>query len=519
MDSLVLMNQKKTYAEILTDLDFESFKYEYEQNNERSITFTIFKTNSNSDIFDSIVNEMYILWKGQEYVIKSTALNHNGTIVSNEVVAKHCFMELQNHYVEKDLENEDLNDNESNEENKSTYTLEQYLDFGFDGNELGFKYIIKGNFSRRVPIEEMGGKNGIEHLVEGAELFGYIYFADNRTIYIYDKETFYQLVDFPIIYRYNNDEITATTDTLNLKTYIKGYGKKRSKAETKNYNPIKPPDLTYSGNFIRKGTWRTEEVGAYYEKEIYCKWGNETLTWSLKKMPNGGVLDVYIDNKLINRYTCYSRRTLSESIVIKKGLTKGKHKFKAVFRGSDPNVKSYKSTPVMYVGTEKSTTLNLTAVLKGNDIYHTSAEYKSPNYEVLGHMQAPTVYDDNAIDKKDLLESMKANLQDEPVVEVTTNYIGLDRITENSTVRFIHKPIGFNLILKVIKLTEPHPYLNKPVQVEFSNARDDIIKIQQNINNKIKKMKNAKGGQSMDGSSLLIPESYSDIVGVTLLND
>ncbi|PIH09057.1 peptidase, partial [Staphylococcus epidermidis] len=255
------------------------------------------------------------------------------------------------------------------------------------------------------------------------------------------------------------------------------------------------------------------------EKEIYCKWGNETLTWSLKKMPNGGVLDVYIDNKLINRYTCYSRRTLSESIVIKKGLTKGKHKFKAVFRGSDPNVKSYKSTPVMYVGTEKSTTLNLTAVLKGNDIYHTSAEYKSPNYEVLGHMQAPTVYDDNAIDKKDLLESMKANLQDEPVVEVTTNYIGLDRITENSTVRFIHKPIGFNLILKVIKLTEPHPYLNKPVQVEFSNARDDIIKIQQNINNKIKKMKNAKGGLSKDGSPLLIPESYSDVVGVTLLNE
>ncbi|MDN6838532.1 MAG: phage tail protein, partial [Staphylococcus equorum] len=331
--------------------------------------------------------------------------------------------------------------------------------------------------------------------------------------------TFYQLADFPIIYRYNNDEISATTDTLNLKTYIKGYGKKKTKTETKNYSAIKPPNLNYSGKFFKEGTWRTQELGAYYEKELECKWGNETLTWSLKKLSRGGLLDVYIDNKLIDRYSCYSHTARTESIVIARGLSKGKHTFKAVFRGADPNVKEYKTAPVMYVGTEKSTTLNLTAVLKGSDVYHTSAEYKSPNYKAFGHMVAPTVYDDNALDKADLLETMKSSLQDEPVVEVATNYIGLDRITENSEIRFIHKPIGFNLILKVVKLTEPHPYANKPVDAEFSNARDDIIKIQQRINTQIKKMKNAKGGQSMDGSSLLIPESYSDIVGVTLLND
>src|SRR5699024_1704399 len=114
---------------------------------------------------------------------------------------------------------------------------------------------------------------------------------------------------------------------------------------------------------------------------------------------------------------------------------------------------------------------------------------------------------------------MKGSLQDEPGVEVATNYIGLDRITENSEIRYSHKPTYYNLPFKVVKLTAPHPYANKPVDAEFSNARDDIIKIQQRINTQIKKMKNAKGGQSIDGSSLLIPESYSDIVGVTLLND
>ena len=205
--------------------------------------------------------------------------------------------------------------------------------------------------------------------------------------------------------------------------------------------------------------------------------------------------------------------------MIAKNLSKGYHTFKAVHRGADPNVKEYKTAPTMYVGTEKSTTLNLTAILKGSDVYYTSAEYKSPNYNVFGHMAAPTVYDDNALDKADLLETMKEELQDEPIVEVSTNYIGLDRVKENSEIRFIHKPIGFNLILKVVKLVESHPYLNKPVEVEFSNARDDIIKIQQRINNEIKRMKNAKGGESANGSSLLIPESYSDVVGVTLLNE
>ena len=518
MNSLVLMNKKKTYAEILTNFVFDSFKYEYEQNNERSVTFTIYKTSENADIFDSIVNEMLILWKGQQYVIKSTSINHDGLVVFNQVTAKHIFMEFQNHYIEKDLKNEELN-SDSVDDEKPSYTLQQYLDFGFKGNTLGFKYVIKGNFDKRVPIDELGGKNGMEHLTEGVELFDYIYFADNKTIYIYDKSTFYELADFPIIYKYNNNEISASTDTLNLKTYVKGYGKKKTKTETKNYSPIKPPSLTYNGTFFKEGTWRTQEVGASYKKRFECKWGNETLTWSLKKLSRGGLIDVYLDDKLIGRYSCYSHTARSESIVIAKNLSKGWHTFKAVHRGADPNIKEYKTAPAMYVGTEKSTTLNLTAVLKGSDVYYTSAEYKSPNYDAFGHMAAPTVYDDNALDKADLLETMKSSLQDEPVVEVSTNYFGLDEVKENSEIRFIHKPIGFNLTLKVVRLVEPHPYVNKPVEVEFSNARDDIVKIQQRINNDIKRMKNAKGGESSDGSSLLIPESYSDVVGVTLLNE
>ena len=305
---MVLKNKKGTFGEILVDYDFGSWKLDYEKNGERSIDFTIYKTYINSDLFDALSNEMLVDWKGQEYVIKSTSVKYDGEIVSNEVTAKHIFMEFQNHYIQKDLENEEMNSDEtSDEENKPTMTLEQYLEFGFKGNKLGFTYEIRGKFTDRVAIDELGNKNGMEFLTEGAELFNYIYFADNKKIYIYDEETFYQMADIPLIYKYNSSEVQATVSTMDVRTYIQGYGKKKTKAETKNYKPMKPKDLGYSGTFIKNGTWRTDVKGASYTKTFNCKWGNETLEWTLKKMAKGGLLDVYLDNELVGQYECYNK--------------------------------------------------------------------------------------------------------------------------------------------------------------------------------------------------------------------
>lgn len=529
METLVLKNKKGTFAEIVTDFDFNSFKYEYEKNNERSISFTIYKTNQNSDLFDNLLNEMILIWKGQNYVIKSTSIKYDGTIVTNEVVAKHIFMEFQNHYIQKDLENEEMNSEEtSDEDNKPTMTLEQYLEFGFKGNKLGFSYEIKGDFNQRLSMDELGNKNGMEFLTEGAELFNYIYFADNKKIFIYDESTFYQMSDLPLIYKYNSSEVQATTSTTDVKTYIQGYGKKKTTAETKNYNPIKPADLNYSGTFIKDGTWRTEFVDNSYSKEFECKWGNETLEWTLKKMSKGGLVDVYLDNKLIGAYECYSKTATSEKIVIARNLSKGKHTFKAVFRGAKSGVDYKESKPCMYVGTEKSTVLNLTAVLKGTDIYYAYAEYKSPNYDIFGHSEAPTVFDDNALDSEELEKTIIAQLNDQPTIEVSTNYLGSfeekhylrnDDIQENHMIHFIHQPLGYNLDLKVVKLTESHPLVNQPVEVDFSNSPTDIIKIQQQFNRNIKKISNISKGESIGASPYFITENYSDIVGVTILDD
>lgn len=526
---MILKNRKGTFGEILTDYDFDSWKLNYERNNERSIEFTVYKTSMNRDLFDFLLNEMLLEWEGQNYVVKSTSIKYDGLNVMNEITAKHIFMEFQNHYIQKDLEDEKLNNEETaDEDNKPTMTLEQYLDFGFKGNKIGFTYEIVGNFDQRVAVDELGNKNGMEFLTEGAELFNYIYFADNKKIYIYDEETFYKTSDIPLIYKYNSSEVQATITTTDVKTYIQGFGKKKTKAETKNYNPMKPKDLNYSGAFIKDGTWRTESIGANYTKTFNCKWGNETLEWTLKKMSKGGVLDVYLDDEHIGKYDCYSKTATSEKIIIAQRLSKGTHTFKAVFRGTKSGIDYKKSEPCMYVGTEKSTVLNLTAVLKGTDVYHVTDEYYSPYYDKDNPKVAPTLYDDNVLDKIELRKKLIQELNDEPTVEVSTNYLGSmddkyylgnDDIRENSKIRFIHQPLGYNLDLKVISLTYSHPMVNQPVEVDFSNSPKDIIKIQQNINRRIKRTNSLIKGGSTSGTSFSMPKLASDSIGSVLIDE
>ena len=518
MDNLILTNPSRTVAEVLIDFDLGSFKYENEDNNSRSISLTAFKTNLNSDIYDMVQNESILLFRGQEYVIKTTDPKSDNITLMNDITAHHIMYEFQNHYIDKDLESEEMNNENDEELPTPTWTLEQYLEFGFKGNKLGYKYKIIGTFDKRIAIDEVGDKNGIEFLVEGAELFGYTFYADNKTIFICDDDTSHKVTDVELIGGYNVDEASVSINTQEQKTYIKGFGKKKTKSETKNYNPIKPPNLTYNGTFVKEGTWYTERVGNSFTKRFNCKWGNETLTWTIKKGSLGGMVRVYLDNETIGNYNSYSRTTTTEQIIIAKNLSKGNHTFKVEFVGPVSNVDYKNKKPRMYVGTEKSTTLNLTAVLKGTDLYHVTDEYYSPYYDKNNPKVAPTLYDDNILDKTELRKRLIEELNDEPVVELSTNYLDTEPIHEREMVYFKHNGLGFDTMLKVVKITESHPLLNLPVEVDFSNKKTDIIKIQQTINRRIKKVdKQIKSG-TLGGSSFVMPNLYSDSVGVVLLD-
>ena len=488
---IIVTDLNDKMSELLLDFAYDTFVYEYERNNTRQITFTAYKTSKNEDVFNMLQNESYIEYQGQRYVIKDANASYDGLLFTKEITAFHIMYEFQNHFVSKDITSEELNDEASDEETNTLMTLEQFLNFAFKDNKLGYSYEIKGSFNKSLPVNELGGKNGIEHIVEGAEIFDYIYFADNKKITFYDHNTFYNESEKVVRYRYNNDEVKATVDTKDLKTFIKGYGKKKTKSETKNYQPLKPSDLSYNGTFIKEGTWRTEQIGASFSCTVNCKWGNEIIEMSFKKMSKGGNVKIEVDGEVLGIYKAYSRAATTETLLLKKNASKGKHTIKATFMGGIPNVDYKNNKPVMYVGTSKSSVINTTAVLKGSEVYHTLAEYKSPNYNVFGHRQAPDVFDDSITNKTELVEKLKSELDDQPKIGLEINYIDKEQIDENDAVWFIHEPLEYDTELKVVALNRKHPLNPEPDEISFSNNSDDITKIQNKTVNQIKNVNNA----------------------------
>ncbi|WP_253724525.1 prophage endopeptidase tail family protein [Staphylococcus carnosus] len=483
---IIVTDINETMSELLLDFAYDTFKYEYERNNTRQITFIAYKTRYNEDVYNLLQNEAYIEYKGQKYVIKTASPSFDGFIHTKEIIATHIMFEFQNHYVSKDTDSETIND-DSDSNKAQKVTLNEFLEYGFKGNKLGYSYEIKGSFNNKVSFEGLGEKNGMEYLVEGAELFGFIYYADNKKIYIHDNNSFYVPTEKTIRYKYNNSEVKASIDTKELKTVIKGYGKKLTSKDTKNYSPVKPKDLTYSGKFIKDGTWRTEEVGASFSYELECKYGNETIVFSLKKMSKGGMLDLYFNGEKVGEYSCYSKSATTQNITLSKNTKKGKYTVKAVFKGKKSGVDYKKSAPCMYVGTEKATVINTTAVLKGDDLYSSTYVYKSSkSYDVFGHREAPDHFDESITDKDELKSKLEKELKDEPDIELDINYIGDEKIEERDAIWFIHEIMGYNTELKVVSLIQVHPLNPAPDEIGFSNNKRDIVQISNVLNRKMK---------------------------------
>lgn len=509
MYNLIFSNKVRTFSEIVTDFQLDSFKTEYEKNSNRSLSLTLYKTYENSDIFNMIQNENILTWMGQDYIIKTTNPKSNNVTLLNDVFATHIMYEFQGHYVPKKEE-----DNDENESSVIKMYLKDFLEFIFKGNKQGFKYFVHGDFKDKKTIESLGDKNGIEALNEGAEIFNFIYYADNKDIHIYDEKSFYFSRDIDVIGGYDTSDSDIKIDTQNQKTYIKGYGKKRPSKEYNNYNPIKTPQVNLKGTFIKKGTWYTEKIGNSYSVNINCKWGNETIKWSLKKGFLGGMVKVYIDNEVIGTYNQYNKTAKTETVEISKNVSKGNHVIKVEFIGKSSNVDYGKKAPVMYIGTEKTNIINLSAELKGDDLYYTVAEYKSPYYDNSVPKEAPTVYYNNITEKDDLLEKLKKVLEDEPTIELSTTYIGKDDITERDEVFFKHNGLGFDTYLKVISITRSHPLLNLPIEVGFSNKKNDMISIQRRITKKINSVSNYT-----KSDEFTMPRIATDSFGSVLTNE
>ena len=252
MDYIVIGNMNETKKEIFIDIDYGSFKYDYEKNNNRSLRFTVIKTNRNKDIYDLIQCESIVYYQGQKYIIKAPTFNNKSKIQTVDVTAIHIMYGFQDHYVYS-------NSKKENDKNTKSYTLEEILKYGFKDNTLGYEYEIIGRF-KTTKLDELGNAPGFDFCKAIAEKFNAIIFADIKKITFYSEKEFYKKRNLVIRYKYNTDEIAVDVNTNNLKTEIKAYGKKQDSS-------AKSDD--------RKSKGKDQSIEYLYKSPNINKWGRK----------------------------------------------------------------------------------------------------------------------------------------------------------------------------------------------------------------------------------------------------
>lgn len=204
--------------EHLIDFDYGSFRYEFQQNNTRNIQFTIYLTELNRFSFDLLTTEATVMYNNQSYIVKTCVHNGVGTLQTKEITAHHVGQTCVN-YVQRKLET-----------GVKTYSIDEMLTHGFQGNTGDFTYKIHGSFAKQQ-IENLGRMTLMGYLQKAIEAFGAYVLADNKVWHVYSEDEFFRRSNLVLRYLYNTDTIKVQENTENLRTVIKAYGKKKENHE------------------------------------------------------------------------------------------------------------------------------------------------------------------------------------------------------------------------------------------------------------------------------------------------
>jgi hypothetical protein len=122
--------------------------------------------------------------------------------------------------------------------------------------------------------------------------------------------------------------------------------------------------------------------------------------------------------------------------------------------------------------------------------------YTSPNVSRFGVKYAPAITNDQITTKADMDKYAAEQLQDVPEVTFTLKYNGTDVPDIGDVWLLIHEPMGFDTDVTIIGVTTYDFDDTKLPELTFSNAKKDMISIQQQIakkaSNADKTLKNAK---------------------------
>lgn len=202
--------------ELIIDFYRSSFAYNWQNNQQRQISFTAFRTDEHADLFDALQLGVSIIFNGQEYVVKQANPKLAGKLVTKDVAATHVMYECQKKVWQYNSQGTD--------DNPVTLNPDDIMHLFFDGNDAGFTWEIQGTFAKQPMSGVTGSGMDAVNLIIGK--WTAYYWADNKHIVIYDADNFKKLTDKQFRFYYNTDEIKATVDGTSITNTTMCYPKK-----------------------------------------------------------------------------------------------------------------------------------------------------------------------------------------------------------------------------------------------------------------------------------------------------
>ncbi|MFS1178517.1 phage tail protein [Enterococcus lactis] len=235
MKDIFIQDYEKTKKEILTDYDKSTFTENWQENETWEISFTIVKTKFNELAFDLVDYENSVFFNGQEFIVKQMGVSAEGAAITKTVTATHIYYTMQDGFQYDTI--------------TGTRSINQLLAHVFKPDNRGFTWNVVDPNKKFLPVEQenFGNGNYLKLVEEILKDYDAIVIPDNKSLTFFPRSEYGKKTEEQIRYKYNTDSVKFDIDTLNLKTQIKGFGKKKED-DTYYFTPI-----TYTSK--QSGKW------------------------------------------------------------------------------------------------------------------------------------------------------------------------------------------------------------------------------------------------------------------------
>ncbi|MEG0285049.1 MAG: phage tail protein [Vagococcus sp.] len=214
-----ILDYEKTKKKILDCIIKDSFQIE-DKDDMYSLSFlAINQEDENNKSFDLLKNESSILFKGQEFIIKKCDDLAEGETVGKQITAIHIMFTIQDDYQYDTI--------------TGTKSINECLTHIFKAETQGFKYEVlnTNGIINRIEVENFGDDNLLKLIEKIMDDFNVALVRDNKLLTFIPNQYFQTETNNQIRYLYNTDDVSFDIDTYNLKTQIKGFGKRKEPKE------------------------------------------------------------------------------------------------------------------------------------------------------------------------------------------------------------------------------------------------------------------------------------------------